>query len=59
MCGRITPIGQGKRTHAPRGAGDDVFITLDGVIDHLFGDGGVDTAGADDDDLLTSIAAAI
>jgi Ca2+-binding RTX toxin-like protein len=38
------------------GAGDDVFITVDGVIDHVFGDGGDDSANADADDVLVSIA---
>jgi Ca2+-binding RTX toxin-like protein len=40
------------------GAGNDVFITVDNVIDYLFGDGGDDSANADDDDVLTSIGAA-
>jgi len=37
------------------GGGDDWFTANDGVIDRLFGDGGGDSADADEDDLLTSI----
>jgi Ca2+-binding RTX toxin-like protein len=37
------------------GAGDDTFVTKDGVVDQVFGDGGTDTATADSVDVLTSI----
>jgi len=36
-------------------AGDDSLFSLDGAIDQLFGDGGRDSALADQNDLLTSI----
>jgi uncharacterized delta-60 repeat protein len=37
------------------GAGNDFFITVDGVADHLFGDGGRDSMTGDDSDVRTSI----
>jgi uncharacterized delta-60 repeat protein len=37
------------------GGGDDRFASADGIIDELFGDGGSDTADADEKDLFTSI----
>jgi hypothetical protein len=36
-------------------AGNDSFVTTDGTIDHIFGDGGSDSADADTIDVLTSI----
>jgi Ca2+-binding RTX toxin-like protein len=36
-------------------AGNDSFVTTDGVVDHIFGDGGSDIATADNVDILTSI----
>jgi Ca2+-binding RTX toxin-like protein len=36
-------------------AGNDQFVTKDGLVDQLFGDGGHDSALPDNDDVLTSI----
>ncbi len=40
------------------GAGNDTLITKNSLVDNLFGDGGHDSATADDNDVLTSIEAA-
>lgn len=37
------------------GLGHELFFTNDDEIDHLFGDAGLDSADADEDDVLTSI----
>ena len=37
------------------GAGNDRLVTRDGLVDHLFGDRGNDSAVADPDDVLTGI----
>ena len=37
------------------GPGNDSFVTRDGLVDQVFGDGGADTATADNADVLTSV----
>jgi Ca2+-binding RTX toxin-like protein len=37
------------------GAGDDLLVSRDALVDHLFGDRGRDTAMADNDDVLAGI----
>lgn len=48
-------VGGNGRDTLRGGAGDDWFIANDGAIDELSGDGGTDSADADEDDLLASI----